>query len=764
MKALRRTLLGLGFLLLSAACVITGLLWWSLPSAHDIAAIPGLSAPVHIGLDEYGIPRIEAATALDGAAALGFVHARDRMFQMELTRRAASGRLSEITGSATLRFDRTMHTLGLRHRAETDLETLAPDTRAMLDAYARGVNAWITRHGRFAAPEFIALGPPEPWTPADSLLWGKTMALFLSGNWRQELVRAALMARLPPERVRALWPAQAYQAASLDPRLGATATRLAALIPAFPEPFTLPASASNEWAVDAAHSASGAPLLAGDPHLAFSMPAIWYLVRITTPQGVLAGATAPGVPFLILGHNGHIAWTFTTTGADTQDVFIETLAGPGTYSTPDGPRPYDTRTEIIHVFGAPDETLHVRETRHGPVLSDLDDPAGPVLAVDMTALQPNDTAPTGLLALNRATTAAEAGAAAPQIAAPVQNLLVADRTNIARFTTGLIPIRRAGDGTIPVQGADGLHDWTGFARGDQLPHVLNPPGGTLVNANERTAPPDFPVFMGQDWFGDWRARRIQALLDTRTTHTVSSFAQMQTDSISTFALAVLPRLLRTEPSDQPSRTALATLKRWDGSMRIDWSQPLLFNDWMRRFEAAQLAEDGVDSFDEGIESDMLGRALGPEEATWCGADCGARLSRTLAEAAADNDSDRRWGEVHQAEFQHPILGRIPLLGRLFTWQTEQPGDDTTLFRGSPRAPGWTSIHGPGFRGIYDLANLDASLFALAPGQSGHPFRSQATSLLPYWRQGATIKLGPQAPAIETIDLAPQIEPSGATTR
>ena len=766
-RFLRRTLLGLALILVLAASAIAALLWWSLPPSRDTAAMPGLAAPVHIGLDEHGIPRIEAANALDGATALGFVHARDRMFQMELTRRVASGRLSEIASSATIRLDRAMRTLGLRHRAQADLAAIAPDTSAILESYARGVNAWITLHGRFAAPEFIALGAPEPWTPTDSLLWGKTMALYLSGNWRQELVRAALMARLPPDRIRALWPAQDYRESAFDPHLSQAATRLAALIPSFPDPFTLPSSASNEWAVDGKHSATGAPLLAGDPHLAFSMPSIWYLARIATPQGVLAGATAPGVPFLILGHNGRVAWTFTTTGADTQDVFIETPAGPGAYATPEGPRLFDTRTETIHVRGAPDETITIRETRHGPVLSDLDDPNGPILAVAMTALQPNDTAPTGLLALNRATTVEDARAAAPQIAAPVQNLLVADRTNIARFTTGLIPIRRAGDGTIPVQGADGLHDWTGLARGDQLPHALNPPSGALVNANERTAPPDFPVFMGQDWFGDWRARRIRTLLEARSTHSLSSFAQMQTDPVSTFAVAVLPRLLRTEPSDPASRTALATLKRWDGSMRIDQAQPLLFNDWMRRFETAQLAADGVDRFDEGVQSDMIGRALAStgdpaggtaasaSETAWCGPGCGDRLARTLAEAVAANDRELRWGEVHQAEFQHPFLGRIPLLGQLFTWRTEQPGDDTTLFRGSPRAPDWTSVHGPAFRGVYDLANLDASLFALAPGQSGHPLRRQASSLLAFWRQGATIKLGKQAVEAESIDLVPR---------
>lgn len=752
MRIIVRALGVLGVLLLAGALAVGGVLWWSLPPTQLAAQIPGLSAPVSIGLDSDGIPRIAAANALDGAAALGFMHARDRMFQLEMTRRVGSGRLSEIAGAATLRLDRTMRTLGLRRRAEADMAAMDPDAKAMFEAYARGVNAWIALRGRFAAPEFIALGAPEPWTPVDSMLWGKTMALYLSSNWRQELMRAAMLQTMPPDRVRTLWPSQNNTPAP-DARLGGTATRLAALIPDFPEPFTLPSSASNEWAVSGKRSTTGAPLLAGDPHLAYSMPGIWYLARIQTPNGVLAGATAPGVPFLVIGHNGRIAWTFTTTGADTQDVFIETPLPDGTYATPEGPRPYQRFEEVIRVRGGPDQVLQVRETRHGPVISDLDDPNGPVLAVAMAMLAPGDGA-TGLLALNRAGNVAEAGRAAALIAAPVQNLLAADRQDIGQFTTGRIPIRRSGNGTAPVQGADGASDWTGFAQGDALPHQINPASGHLINANERTAPPSFPVFMGQDWFGDWRAQRIRTLLDTRTTHSVASFAQMQVDGISAFALAVMPRLNKTEPADAASRTALLALRRWDGSMRIDQATGHLFNDWMRRLETAVLKQQGLEPGMAGLQSDMLARALGPEEATWCGPSCGALLSDTLAEAARGYDRESRWGEVHKAEFAHPLLGRLPLIGRLFTWSVEQPGDDTTVFRGTPRAPGWTSVHGPGYRGVYDLSDLDRSVFAMTPGQSGHPLRAQASSLMQRWRDGTSLKLGPLAKPDDTIELRP----------
>lgn len=735
---MRRILIGLLGLVLIVSLGIAGLIWWSLPG-HDLQArIPGLTAPVAITLDADGIPFITAGSDEDAAAALGFMHARDRLFQMELMRRAASGRLSELAGPATLRLDRTMRTLGLRRRAEA--ASLDPRTKSLLDAYARGVNAWIDRRGRFAAPEFILLGQPEPWTAVDSLLWGKTMALYLAGNWRLELERARLAPRLAPAVQRALWP---EWAGTPHPEAALAASRLASLIPAFPAPFTLPDTASNEWAVDGRHSATGAPLLAGDPHLALTFPSIWYLARIETPDRVLAGATAPGVPFLVLGHNGRIAWTFTTTGADTQDIFVETPLADGQYATPDGPKPFATREERIHVRGAPDDVITVRETRHGPVLSDLDpQPGGPVLAVAMAALEAPDSAAAGLLALNRAATLDEAEPAAAAISAPVQNLLVADRTRIGMFTTGRVPIRKAGDGSIPVAGADGAHDWIGFAAGADLPRIVAPASGRLVNANERTAPPDFPVFMGSTAFGDWRARRIRALLTRSGTHDAAEFAAMQVDVGSAFAQHVLPTLLATAPADAAGRRALDQLRAWDGSMAADRPEPLLFNTWVRRFYADVLDTLGLQDAPIGPQIDVVAQALSPAGAALCGGDCAGLLTKSLTETtAALGDAPPVWGSLHQATFPHPLLGGLPVIGGLFTWTIPQPGDDSTIFRGSSPPSGWASVHGPGYRGVYDLADLDRSLFGIAPGQSGNPFSPDAASTLRRWRDGTPILLG-----------------------
>ena len=768
-----RILLGLALLLVVAASTVAVLVWSTVRGGDTRASIPGLCAPVTIRFDADAVPWIRAANDTDAAAALGFVHARERMFQMELMRRNASGRLAELFGAAALPLDRMMRTLGVRQAADADYAALPADTRAMLDAYARGVNAWIAAHGRFGTPEFLLLGAPEPWRPQDSLLWAKTMGLWLSENWRTELARLSLQGKLPPDRIRALWPPddasgnpQAMRApASFAARYADAAARLLSVLPRFPAAFTLPPTASDEWAVDGAHSATGAPLLAGDPHLGFSFPGLWYLARIDTPEGTLAGATAPGVPFLVLGRNRSIAWTFTTTGADVQDVFVETPAADGTsYETPDGPRPFAVRQERIAVRGAPDEILPVRTTRHGPVVSDLIPwAAGRVLAVAMANLLPGDTAAAGLFALNRARSVAEAGKAAAMIASPVQNLLVADRAGIGLFVTGRVPIRRAGDGSAPVPGASGAYDWTGMAGGDALPHYLAPASGRLVNGNERIAPRDFPVFLGRDWFGDWRARRIRALLDAEPLHTVAEFTRMQVDTQSLYAAALLPRLREVQAPEGIAAQALRLLDGWDGRMAMEAPQPLIFNAWIDAIFAALLDRAGVPANAAGPEREFVAFALSPAGASWCGGDCDGLLSDALSRAVGSlterygaDPAAWRWGAAHVAEFAHPLLSRLPVVGGLGVFGIATPGDDTTLDRGGT-APGggFRSLHGASYRGVYDLADPDRSRFVVAPGQSGNPFSPHAHDFLVRWRDGDTISLGPEpAHVAATVTLIP----------
>jgi penicillin G amidase len=771
LRAIRRFLTGLGFALLLVAAIVTGVLWLTLPPRSQQVRIAGLSGPVDIGFDGDGVPRIRAASATDAASALGFVHARDRLFQMEMMRRAASGRLAEIAGPAAVGYDRTMRTLGLRRRAVEDYPALPAGTHAVLEAYARGVNAWIAARGRFSAAEFLFLGTPDPWEPVDSLLWGETMGLWLSGNWRTELSRLLLSGRVSQRMIDELWPLAdgpgRPEAALVPAKLktadlaAETADALSRTLPRFPAPFTLPGSASNGWAVDGRHTATGAPLLAGDPHLALGFPGIWYLARIETPDGVLAGATAPGVPFLVLGHNGHIAWTFTTTGADVQDVFIETPAGDGQYQTPDGPRHFAVREERIKVRGEPDQVLTVRETRHGPVVSDLRGAGSPMLSVTMANLAPGNTAAAGLLALNQARDVAAAGRAAALITAPVQNMLVADRERIALHVTGRVPIRRSGDGSAPVPG-DGSHDWTGWASGDQLPHVIAPASGRLVNANDRIAPVDFPTFLGRDWFGDWRSHRIRELLDQSDHHTADEFARIQIDVRSSFARQILPVLLAVPAIEDLPGRAQSLLRGWDGGMTTDAPAPLIFNAWMHRFYGLVLQQAGIATNDGGPLAEFVAHVLSPEGAHWCGGDCTGALKLALADATrdlatrfGDDPVQWRWGQAHQAVFAHPMLRPLPIIGALTTLSIPSPGDDTTVNRGGPAYNQFQSVHGPEYRGVYDLADLDRSLFIVAPGQSGNPLSRHARDFLTRWRDGAMVTLGPTPDATTgTIRLTP----------
>lgn len=749
LRRLAKLLAAAGVLVLLLLALLAGAVWLTLPGTRQIASIPGLSAPVDITYDADWVPRIHAATETDAATALGWLHASDRLFEMDLMRRAASGRLSEVAGPATLPLDKMMRTLGLRRAAIADYAALPDDTKAVLDAYARGVNAFIAAKGRFAAPEFLALGAPEQWEPVDSLLWAKTMGLWLSMNWRQELARQRLAGKVAQTVIRQLWASTGPSPAShawLSPL-----TRFATMaLPEFPRRFIQPQSASNEWAVDGDHTATGAPLLAGDPHLGYGFPGIWYLARIDLPGRVLAGATSPGVPFLVIGHNGKIAWTFTTTGADTQDIFIETLAGSGQYQTPDGPRPFVVHEERIKVRGQPDTVLMVQETRHGPVISEGD---GPILTVEMANMMPGDTAATGLLALNRATSVAEAGAAAELIETPVQNLLVADDKTIGQFVTGRVPIRRAGDGTAPVPG-DGSHDWIGWASGQQLPHTVSPADGRLVNANEPIWPPNFPVFMGHDTFGDWRARRIGELLDKSNRHTPADFAAMQIDVVDLFARRVMP-ILRTVDGIP------AQLRDWDGTATMDSPAPLILAAWMQSFYQTILERAGADAGLGEPMPDFVASVLAPGGKDLCGGDCRPLLHDALADAMrrlkADygtDPADWHWGDVHQAMFAHPLLRAIPVLRDFGTIAVPSPGDDATVFQGGYDAA-FRSVHGPSFRGVYDLADLDRSLFMEAPGQSGNLFSPHARDFAIRWRDGATITLGPAAARITgTVRLKP----------
>jgi penicillin G amidase len=503
---LRSTAIGIVALAMLAAC---GVLWLrtSLPGLSETFRITGLNRPVQIIHDRNGIPHITAATTDDAYRALGFIHARDRLFQMDFMRRLGAGRLSEVTGRPTVALDRTMRTLGIYRLAGETFRRLPPDARQAVEAYTAGVNAFLTSRAGALPPEFVVLRySPEPWTASDSLVWGRLMALRLTGNWRTEALRAALAGRLTQGQIADLWPPgdrdipPTLAATSIEPPSDAAqlAKSLLRNIPAWLDQ----ASASNSWLVSGAKSASDKPILANDPHLGFRAPGIWYLVRLSAPGLDVTGATVPGVPFHVLGHNRRIAWGLTTTDSDTQDLFIERLV-PGAadrYETPTGSEAFTIRQQSIGVKGEKAIPLVVRETRHGPVISDIYDglkriaPGDHVIALAAASLRPDDMTPLALYRLNRAQNWSDFKNATRDFHSPQQNISYADIDgNIGFIAPARVPVRRSGRGRHPVPGWTGAFDWTGFIPFDALPQTYNPAAGQIVNANHRVVPKKLPL-------------------------------------------------------------------------------------------------------------------------------------------------------------------------------------------------------------------------------------------------------------------------------
>lgn len=758
----------IAFVLLAAVALAAGGAYaWlrtSLPTTNGRIVVQGLAAPVEIIRDARGVPTIFAASEHDAIYALGFAHAQDRLFQMDFTRLIAQGRLSEFIGPPTLGQDRFIRALDLVRQADAALAVLEPRWREFLDAYSAGVNAFLAGHPGAWPPEFAILGrTPEPWQPRDTLLWGKLMALQLSGNWRGELTRARLATRLSPEMLAELWPDwPADRATTLQYADRYRGLDLDGLAKALPPPLG-PSQASNEWVLAGTKTASGHPLLVNDPHLSLSAPGQWYLARIEAPGLTLVGATAPGVPAVILGHNGHIAWGLTTTNADTWDVYVERLdpGDPNHYLTPDGSYPFTTRSDTIKVKGHDDATVTFRSTRHGPVISDLSDaaraaaPPEHVLAVATPAFHVTDRTPAALFALNRATNWDSFVDALRDWHAPVQNMVYADTNGqIGMYTPGLLPRRKTGDGWMPQPGWTGDYDWDGFVPFDALPHALNPPEGQLVNANNRVVPDDFPVFISRDWDAPFRARRIIDVLDAQGVHDAGGMAVVLRDSVSLYAREVLPHLLSVTPASDEARRALGMLRQWDGTMDRYRPEPLIFNNWLRELtyrliadELGEQADELIGEYPAVIEAALAGTSpfcddIRTAEREDCSSQIVQALNKSLEDLAQTYGRDMtrwRWGDAHYAPFRHAVFSRIWLVRDLVGFQIPTNGDYFTINRGagrgSTRDTAFLHTHGASLRAIYDFADLDKSEFMIAPGQSGNPLSRHWGDLAQDWADG-----------------------------
>jgi penicillin amidase len=756
---LRRIAYGILLLVLAAAGSVYLFLRSSLPVTGGVLALPGLEAPVQISRDGRGIPTIRAASDHDASFALGFLHAQDRLFQMDLMRRYGAGRLSELFGRATLNLDRTVRVLGFYRAAEAQYAGLSPQVRGALDAYAAGVNAFLATRRGALPPEYYLLGTtPEPWRPTDSLVWGKIMDFELAGNYRGELLRARLLQRLSPADLAVLFPPYpkdapvALPARALYERL--PLDRLYALLP----PGAGPQAASNNWVLDGAHSQSGKPLLANDPHLDFSAPGVWYLARIATPDLTLAGVTAPGTPFMVIGHSDRIAWGFTTTGGDVEDLYVERAdpADPSRYLTPDGAMPFVTRQERIGLNDGTSVNLTVRETRHGPVISDLaGDGATDLLALKTTWLGADDRTPDALWGMVRARDWDGFRAALRSFTAPQQNIVYADIDgNIGFIAPSRIPIRAAGDGWLPAPGWSGDHEWTGEIPFDALPSALNPPSGRIVTANNKIVPDDYPYFITRDWELPYRAERIDALLDAAPTQSPDASATIQADDVSLAARRLLPLMLGVLPANDAARAAVERLRHWDGRMARDQAEPLIFTAWLRELSRVLYGEKlGIYFRDYWSLRPEVVRGILTEHQDWCGKDgCDAALALSLDRALADlrdrygADSDRwRWGAAHAAKFLSGFWSHVPMLAGLADLEIAADGGEDTVNAAEMNVRDdddpFRDRHGPTLRMIVDLAHPEAARFMITPGQSGNPLSPHWGDLMRPWRDIHYVTIG-----------------------
>jgi penicillin amidase len=786
---LRRWLLRAGLGLVAVVLVAVGGVAWlalgSLPRLDGELALPGLQQPVRIVRDAHAVPHVEARTVADAYLALGFLHGQDRLWQMEVHRRIGQGRLAEVLGAAALPVDRFMRTLGLARRAEAAMATLGAEALAGLEAYARGVNAAIDQYGRVLPPEFLLLRHrPEPWRPADSLLFQKLMALDLSLNWREELLRARLAQHLRPDQLADLWPGSPPGApVTLAALAGLPLDRLAEALPEAPPP----GIGSNVWVAGGTRTRGRLPLLANDPHLRLQMPGHWYLAHLQAPGLAVIGATLPSLPFVVLGRNRDIAWGFTNTGSDTQDLFVERLdpTDPGRYLTPAGAEPFQHRGETIGVRGGDPVRLEVRETRHGPVISDLVPAAaelggaGHVLALAWTQLQDRDSTVEAGFAIGQAQDWPSFVAAVERYQGAQQNMAFADRRGrVGMISPGLVPVRRQGDGRLPVPGWTGEHDWQGTIPAAALPRRVEPAAGLLLNANNRLVEADYPYLLTHDWEPALRASRLEALLGDARSLDSDRFAAIQLDVRSPLADTFLPYLLAVPAESGRERDVLEALSAWDKRMLPDAAEPLIFAAWYRELAATVYADELGPLFPayRGVRSDFMRHVL-TEATGWCDdvatpvpetcAQQSARAFRVALQALAQRYGPDwrawRWGAAHPAVMAHQPFDESGILRTLFSLALPVGGDSSTINVAHPGIardePPFGAVHAATYRAIYDLADPDGSRWIAATGQSGHPLSPHYRDLARLWRDGHYTAMTMravhfQANAVGTLTLRP----------
>jgi penicillin amidase len=795
----RRLFLGLGALASLALMYAAHAVWRTFPSSEGTLHAPGLSAPVRIAFDARGVPTVRARSIPDAMFGLGYVHARDRLWQMEFQRRVGAGRLAEILGPKLVPTDRFLRTIGFRRAAESAWEALEPGERRLLEAYARGVDAYRTT-SRARSIEFRLLRvEPEAWDPVDSLAWAKMMAWDLAGNARDEIRRARFAAAVGRVKADELLPVAAAEPTILTDAewraCSPDASRAAAVSPALPSARTslwarldraFEASealgfggedlGSNSWVLAGSRTTTGLPILANDPHLGLRAPSVWYLATIEAPGFFVTGATLPGVPGVIIGHNRRIAWGLTSVEPDVQDLFVEEVdpKDPGRYRHRGEWLRFEERREVIHVRGGADVALTVRSSVHGPIVGDVYEGAetlGPAVALRWTGLDPGDRTAGAFFRIDTARNWNEFLAGARLLSAPAQNLVYADvEGHIGYAASGAMPLRPRADGRWPVSGA-GDDDWAGMIPFEELPRTLDPARGYLVTANNRVVSGEYPYSFGLTWAEPYRARRIAEMIAARPRLSPEDVRRMQLDRQSLEAGELLPLLLDTAPADAACRDALERLRGWDRVMAPDSVPASIYAAWF--VELAKMPEDELKTVPRGrtrfrfvvdalrANSSWCDDARTPRVET-CAEFRSASLRKAVAFLAARLGADPstwRWERLHRARFPHAVFDGVPVLRSFFDLEAGQGGDASTVDVGSFAQDGsFTMRDGPSYRQVVDLADLTRSGYAGTTGQSGNVFDHHYRDLLPDWRAGRFFEIGAPRAGRELV-----LEPAAART-
>jgi len=775
---------GLGIIGVLAICAAVAgslffmMLTWTVPNPDGMMRLAGLQQEVLVVRDAEAIPHIQAATHEDAARALGFVHAQDRLWQMQVLRMAGQGRLSEMFGKATVETDIFLRTLDMASPARKAFEILKPETKAVMIAYAQGVNAFVGRKTKMfhpkLPPEFLVLGvTPEPWEPWQSGLILKVMALTLGKNMGTEIQRLALAARgFSPKKTQELIP---YGPRDNPPDLpdlrgmygigeniktkarvgGANGIEKSAGLA-----FDIGVSASNNWVISGSRTKSGKPILANDPHLGLTAPAIFYLAHLSFKEDGreinIIGGTLPGTPLVLAGRNDEIAWGLTTTNLDAQDLFVERLdpEDPDQYLTPHGYKKFETDEVVIKVSGGADVKLIRRKTRHGPVLpgeyKNLKKilPLGHVAALSWVALDPNDTTLDAVTAMAKARTVSQFISAMKGTVSPMQSIVVGDvEGNIGMIAPGRAPIRDPDNeiaGRAPSPGWMAKYDWKGFLPFEQLPQQQNPQSGAIATANANFLPPSYKQHITFDWGEHFRQARVeQRIVNANNVHDIAHTLDVISDIVSPAMLKLRDAAIDLVPNGVSfDRAMMDALKNWDGKMDKASPEPLLMISWFKHLHKGMFADeldDIYDLFERGKATPLINLLEKPRSHDWCedqttpqSESCSDLAILSLKSAVAElkekfgsNWEKWRWGAAHKAYGEHRPFAKVGPLAAFFNIEVESSGGPYTLRRGQTdfgKEDPYLSRHASVYRAIYDFADLEKSMFIQSTGQSGH-FRS-----------------------------------------